>query len=65
MSNEDILKAIQLWQSDKHMHPLTCGSKNCRKELKGTIEKGKVILICSCGYKQYHIPRAVLKKYEY
>jgi ribA/ribD-fused uncharacterized protein len=66
MSNEEIIKAVELWQSSSELHPLTCGVDSTHEPILTPRElDGNVVLICRvCGYKQTYIPANVIQYYN-
>jgi ribA/ribD-fused uncharacterized protein len=66
MSNEELIKAIELYQNDSNVHPLTCGDDSTHEPtLVPREENGEVILVCRvCGYKQKYIPMCVIDYYQ-
>jgi hypothetical protein len=64
MTNEEKLIAIDSWQNDIRMHPMTCGTLSHHPPLSGSVRKGEVILICNvCSYTQ-EVPDLVYLAYE-
>ena len=62
MTNEQIIAAVNRWQSDPRLHPLTCWVGSKHRNLVPAEIKGKVILRCpDCDYWQEHIPEVVLR----
>ena len=57
MDNTKILEAIDKWQKNASIHPLTCGNNSNHEVLKGRVNKeGEVELYCiDCDYVQKHI----------
>lgn len=62
MTNQEIIKKIEDWQSNPNLHPLTCRNGTCGNVLEA-VEKGEpVVLFCpACGRIQENIPEIVLK----
>lgn len=53
LSNKQKIKAIDSWQKDIRMHPMTCGRVSHHPPLSGDIKDGEVILTCNvCSYTQ-------------
>ena len=62
MSNQEIIQAIEWWQSSGRYHPLTCKDSHGEKtrDLVPVLTEGTVELLCpTCGYRQQHIPPVV------
>lgn len=66
MTKEDKLKAVNFWQSNPLVHPLTCGRDSNHPPLIGIMhEQTTPALECiRCGYLQAPIPDAVLRWYQ-
>lgn len=63
--NEELIAAINAWQQDTMIHPLTCGNDSRHALLYPVEEKGRVVLRCrDCDYRQEWIPGVVAAKYE-
>jgi hypothetical protein len=64
MTNQDKISAVECWQADQTVHPLTCISSKHGSLVP--VEKGKeVVLLCTvCGYYQEFIPNAVFEKWK-
>ena len=61
MTNQDIISAINKWQTSDFVHPLTCSTSSSHKPLIPIELDGKVVLKClDCGYIQENIPESVL-----
>lgn len=59
---ERIVAAIESWQADPYVHPLTCGwdSQNHRP-LRPRRDGDQVVLVCEdCDYVQRWVPAVVL-----
>lgn len=64
-SNQEIIAAVEDWQSADFFHPLTCGNKSSHSPLRAIEVNGKVILKClDCDYTQNWIPDVIIKQYE-
>lgn len=65
LSQEEKFNAINWWQSQENLHPLTCITSNHRKlEVKHNPD-GKIILYCKdCDYTQENIPESVYSIYR-
>ena len=63
MTNEEIIAAVNRWQADPRLRPMTCGnSREGHLPLKPIERAGRVILVCSnCEYSQVFIPDVVLQ----
>ena len=63
MTNSEILAAVERWQTDPRLHPLTCCTSNVIHAPLKPIEKaGQVILECpNCGHCEVQIPDVVLQ----
>lgn len=66
MKPEDQIKAIQAWQNNPLIHPITCGnSSNHGLLFAEKSANGPIILRCpDCRYTQYHIPVSVFQAYR-
>lgn len=61
LEKNQIKEAIELWQNNILMHPMTCV---CGEELKAKSRKNKVLLVCpKCKKEQKNLPEAVEKAY--
>jgi len=64
LSNDQIIQAVQFWNTQTNFHPLTCGV-NGEHILNPKLENDNVILLCPvCGYKQFNIPSVVFDYYR-
>jgi hypothetical protein len=63
MTNPEIIAAIERWQTDPRLHPLTCcASDEIHTPLKPVEKGGDIILVCpDCGHRQFQIPAAVFE----
>jgi hypothetical protein len=62
MTDAEILFAINSWQTDPRVHPLTCGFNPRHQPLEGVVTDTGVELRCpECEYRQTNIPDAVLR----
>jgi len=60
--NSVIMKAVEEWQANETIHPLTCGIDSNHRPLKAVGRDGKVILIClDCEYTHTAVPECVIK----
>lgn len=60
MELEEKIKAIQAWQENKYLHPLTCGADRCSGVLFPVEEREEIILKCpECKYNQRYIPEFI------
>ncbi len=61
-SNEEIIKAIESWQANDWVHPLTCGNNSLHENLIPVVQDGTIVLKCTdCDYVQTYIPEMFLK----
>ena len=61
MSNAEMIAAINRWQNERLVHPLTCMTDSCRGKLIPVERMGSIVLSCpSCGCRQSFIPDVVL-----
>ena len=61
MTNQDIIRAVQRWQSHRYFHPLTCQRDSGHGKLIPVELDGVVVLSCpACPYLERVIPAAVL-----
>ena len=64
MEQHEQIKAVEAWQSNGTMHPLTCGI-NSEHILVPRVKNGEVTLGCpKCDYTQDLIPEAVYESYN-
>jgi hypothetical protein len=57
MTNAEIIAAVDKWQRDPRLHPLTCKLDSTHQKLDAREVDGKVILTCpDCAYRQTYIP---------
>ena len=50
---ERLVRAVEYWQSNPLVHPLTCGVDSTHTELVPGEARGMVILMClDCNYRQ-------------
>ena len=64
MTNAEIIKAIELWQSTEKVHPLTCGINSDHPPLEVREIEEHIFLMCSkCLYAQETIPKEVIEYY--
>ena len=64
MDSEKTFKAMEAWQSNSLVHPLTCGNDSNHEPLKPKIENDKCILYCvNCDYKQTFVPSPVIDSF--
>jgi hypothetical protein len=63
MTNQEIIAAVERWQTDPRVHPLTCcNSSQAHGPLKAIEKGGQIVLECPrCEYCQASIPDAVLQ----
>lgn len=62
--NEELIAAINDWQQDATIHPLTCGNDSRHALLYPVEENGRVVLRCrNCDYRQEWIPGVVAARY--
>lgn len=63
----EIIEAVNEWQNDEFLHPLTCGNdSNHEKLIPHMTREGFVVLKClDCDYIQDWIPEIVLEHYNY
>jgi hypothetical protein len=62
MSNAEIIAAVNRWQTDLRLVPLTCCVGTKHRHLVPSEVEGQVILTCpDCDYRQDHIPDVVLR----
>jgi hypothetical protein len=58
-----IIIAVQTWQTDARVHPLTCGNDKGHRLLYASEVNGRVVLLCpDCDYEQTLIPEIVLRR---
>lgn len=61
---EEQIAAINEWQQNDHVHPLTCGNNSNHANLIPIEEDSKIVLKCSdCDYKQNWVPEIVFGSY--
>lgn len=59
----DAVRAVMHYQSNPHVHPLTCGNNSEHQVLQPMIVGTQVALICiDCGYVQTYIPDYIFPK---
>ena len=64
MTNKEIIEAVEMWQANNEMHPLTCGYSSEHSPLIVRDIEGHIILSClDCLYAQETIPKVVIKHY--
>ena len=65
LNNIDKMNAIEQWQEDEHMHPITCGHEECRLGMYADIDENsnEVILKCPQGHIQKNVPDTIYKRY--
>lgn len=65
MNNADqIIEAVEWYQKQDLLHPLTCGKNSTHKLLYITKEKNNLILKCpDCDYTQNYIPESIMGWY--
>jgi hypothetical protein len=63
VNNDEKIKAIEAWQANEELHPLTCGEDSNHHPLRpDEDENGSVILRCpDCDYTQDNIPSVVFE----
>jgi hypothetical protein len=63
MTNPEIIAAIERWQTDPRVYPLTCcTSREVHTPLKPIERAGQIILVCpDCGHRELQIPEAILE----
>ncbi len=62
MTNAEIIAAVNRWQTDARLHPLTCCVGDKHRHLTPVEVEGKVILACpDCEYRQDYVPEVVLR----
>lgn len=63
MTNPEIIAAVERWQTDSRLHPLTCcNGSQCHAPLKPIEKAGQIMLECpDCEYCQATIPDVVLE----
>ena len=55
--NEELVRRVSEWQSNKFVHPLTCGVDSRYDVLRAEERGGKVVLVCpTCGWVQEYMP---------
>ena len=60
-TNAQIVAAVDKWQADPTLQPLTCKTDSDHGKLEPREIDGKVILACpTCGYRQTYIPWIVM-----
>jgi len=60
LARQKLLQAIENWQKDGRVHPLTCGVDSNHSLLVGFVDQGIVKLRClDCDYVQDCVPIAV------
>ena len=59
-TNNNIIKAIENWQTSGEFHKLTCHTGDCKEELFGVIENNSVVLKCKNKHTQNTIPKVVI-----
>lgn len=60
MSEEEIIRNIELHQKMGLFHPYTCGADNCRMDLEGRMVDNRVHLVCPvCEWTQRWMPNGV------
>ncbi len=62
MTNSEIIAAVERWQTDSRLHPLTCRTcSQLHEPLKPVEKAGQVILECPCCAQcELNIPEVVL-----
>ena len=63
MTNQQIIAAVERWQTDPRLYPLTCcASPEMHAPLRPIERDGQIILACpNCEYSQKSIPEVVLE----
>ena len=62
MTNTEIIAAVERWQNDPRLHPLTCCNSTVHAPLKPIEKSGHIMLECpNCEYCQDSIPDVVLQ----
>ena len=63
MTNPEIIAAVERWQTDPRLYPLTCcASDQIHTPLKAIERAGHIILVCpDCGHRVHQVPEAVLE----
>ncbi len=65
MTNDQKVKAIEEWQKNDRMHPMTCGMDSKHELLVPRTEDGTVVLKCpTCGLRQHYVPDIVYESYK-
>jgi len=65
MTNEEIIKAVEAWQNDENMTPITCLNNAEHGPLRPIIFGDKVHLKCmTCGYRVRGVSAEVLEHYK-
>ena len=63
MTNQDLIDAVKAHQSNKYVHPLTCGVDSRHEILVAEEREGKVVLTCpTCGWVQGYMPTFLTMK---
>lgn len=61
LSNAEMIAAVNRWQGERLVHPLTCRADNCHGKLIPVERLNRVVLLCpDCGLRQAFIPDVVL-----
>ncbi len=61
MTTAQIIAAVDKWQADPKLVPLTCKTDSTHGKLDAREVDGKAVLACStCGYRQTYIPWIVM-----
>jgi hypothetical protein len=59
-TNQKIINAIKVWQTNPFLHPLTCGNDSRHRNLEPFDDNGIIKLKCiDCDYIQDFIPECV------
>ena len=62
MTNSEIIAAVERWQTDPRLHPLTCRNSKAHAPLKPIEKAGQIILECpNCESCEVSIPDVVLQ----
>jgi len=63
MTNQEIIAAVERWQTDPRLYPLTCcSSSQVHAPLRAVEKGGQILLECpNCEYCQASIPDVVLQ----
>jgi hypothetical protein len=62
MTNQEIIAAVERWQTDARLYPLTCCTSTTHAPLEPIEKGGQIVLACpNCDYCQAAIPDMVLE----